>query len=164
MAKMRGLPSRETAEPELGLGIAAHIPESYISDSRERLRYYKALSSAGAEERREVELELRDRFGLIPTELQNFFSVLDFKRRLPGWGVARADIGPDSLRLHFDPARAKADPARLVAWIQANKNRAKLVPPAGLDFALRGGSVEEKLSLAGTELDPLLRGREDPSG
>lgn len=32
-------------EPELNLGFQALIPEEYIADGKERLQYYKALSS-----------------------------------------------------------------------------------------------------------------------
>lgn len=33
-------------ETELNLGLTAHIPEDYITDGRERLRWYKRLSAA----------------------------------------------------------------------------------------------------------------------
>ena len=41
---------REDMEPELRIGFSALIPEPYIEDSRERLRCYKALSSAATPE------------------------------------------------------------------------------------------------------------------
>ena len=46
-------------ETELNLGLTAHIPEDYITDGRERLRWYKRLSAApDAQARQELELEL----------------------------------------------------------------------------------------------------------
>ncbi|MDR2050955.1 MAG: transcription-repair coupling factor [Deltaproteobacteria bacterium] len=158
VSRLRGKPRREKTETELNLGIPAHIPESYIADSRERLRYYKILSSAAdPEARRETEFELRDRFGPIPPELENFFSVLNFKQHLADWGVSRADIHQDSVRLYFDRHYAGPDPRLVVDWVQKNKDRAKLHPPSGLDFSLRGGDMPEKLALACVELAFVLR-------
>lgn len=153
VAKMRGQPLQETVETEINLGLAAHIPENYIEDSRERLRYYKALSSApDAVTQRDVEFELRDRFGTVPPELDNFFSVLNFKRHLASWGVNKADIMPDRVRLHFDQKHATLDPAKVVAWVQSSGGRAKLNPPAGIDLTLTGKDVPEKLANAYEEL------------
>lgn len=160
MAKMRGQPLRENVETEINLGLAAYIPESYIADSRERLRYYKALSSApDAVAQRDVEFELRDRFGAVPPELETFFSVLGFKRHLASWGVNKADIMEDRVRLHFDQNHASLDPARVVAWVQASKGRAKLQPPAGIELALTGKDTPEKLANAYAELLPVVAGK-----
>lgn len=159
VAKLRGQPLRESVQTELNLGVAAHIPESYIADSRERLRYYKALSSAGdAAAQREVEFELRDRFGPVPRELANFFGVLNFKRHLADWGVIRADIHENNIRLQFDERQARLDPAVLVAWVQAGKGRARIHPPAVLDYALEGGDLSDRLAAAYEDLLPVVGG------
>ncbi len=157
VAKMRGQPLRETIETEINLGLNAHIPESYIGDSRERLRYYKALSSApDASTQRDVEFELRDRFGIVPPELENFFSVLNFKRHLAAWGVSKADLREDKVRLTFDQRYAKLDPTQIVSWIQRAQGRAKLLPPGGIELKLQGADVPAKLAAAYQELLPIM--------
>jgi transcription-repair coupling factor (superfamily II helicase) len=149
VAKMRGEPLREEVETELNLGIEAHIPEKYIEDSKERLRYYKMLSSAAdASIRKEIEFELRDRFGAIPTELENFLAVLDFKRYLSKWGVTKADIFPDRLKMHFGENTAKFDPGALVAWVAGSRGKARLHPPSTLELMLAGVTVSDKLQAA----------------
>ncbi|MDR1659848.1 MAG: transcription-repair coupling factor, partial [Desulfovibrio sp.] len=64
VARLKGDARGQIAETEITLGLPAHIPASYVEDSRERLRLYKALTSAqdGAA-REETALALRDRFG-----------------------------------------------------------------------------------------------------
>lgn len=157
VAKMRGQPLRESVETELNIGVEAHIPEQYIADSRERLRYYKILSStADAAARREVEFELRDRFGPLPPQLDNFLAVLSFKRHLADWGVTKADIYPDRLKMHFSEKHSSLDPARLIAWVSASKGRAKLQPPAALELMLAGDGFSDKLAAAYEELLPIL--------
>lgn len=157
VAKMRGQPLRENIQTELNLGVPAHIPDSYIGDSRERLRYYKALSSAAdSAMQRDVEFELRDRFGPVPDELENFFSVLNFKRHLAEWGVVRADIYNERIRLQFDERHAKLDPALLVSWVQDSKGRARIHPPALLDYTLDGENLSAKLAAAYEDLLPVV--------
>ncbi|MDR1125412.1 MAG: transcription-repair coupling factor [Deltaproteobacteria bacterium] len=159
VAKMRGQPLRESVETELNIGVEAHIPEQYIADSRERLRYYKTLSSTPeAAARREVEFELRDRFGPIPPQLENFLAVLSFKRHLSDWGVNKADIYPDRLKMHFSEKHARLDPAKLIAWVSASQGRARLQPPAALELMLAGGGFSDKLATAYEELLPILSG------
>ena len=157
VAKMRGQPLRESVETELNIGVEAHIPEQYIADSRERLRYYKILSSTpDAAARREIEFELRDRFGPLPPQLDNFLGVLSFKRHLSDWGVTKADIYPDRLKLHFSEKHARLDPAKLIAWVSASKGRARLQPPAALELMLAGDGFSDKLAAAYEELLPIL--------
>ncbi len=157
VAKMRGQPLRENVETELNIGVEAHIPEPYIADNRERLRYYKILSSApDAAARREVEFELRDRFGPLPPQLENFLAVLSFKRHLSDWGVSKADIYPDRLKMYFSEKHANLDPAKLVSWVSASKGRARLQPPAGLELMLAGDGFSDKLAAAYEELLPIL--------
>ena len=139
VAKLKGRPVQTTVETELSLGIPAFIPESYMADNRERLRYYKSLSSAQSDEaRRDLEFEMRDRFGPLPRELETFTAVLGFKAYLSSLGVHKADIYPDRLRLAFGP-EARLDPAALVAFVAAKGAAGlpvRLHPPAVLELPL----------------------------
>ncbi len=142
VAKLRGRPVQTVVETELSLGIPAFIPETYMADNRERLRYYKALSSAqGAETRRDLEFEMRDRFGPLPKELETFTAVLGFKAYLSSIGVHKADIYPDRLRLAFGP-EACLDPERLVAFVTEKRAKGlpiRLHPPAVLELPVDAG-------------------------
>ncbi|MCL1915756.1 MAG: transcription-repair coupling factor [Desulfovibrionaceae bacterium] len=161
VSRLRGRPLRERVEMEMRLGVSAHIPESYIEDGRERLRYYKTLSAADSiEEQREVEFELRDRFGPVPEELESFFSVLNLKRRLAAWGAESAEIQADRLRLQMGRGGERLDPVAVISWVQGSNGRVRLNPPAGLEIRLEGESLPQKLARAVAELAPAL----DPSG
>ncbi len=158
VAKLRGKPLREEVEPELNIGVPARIPESYIADARERLRYYKNLSSApDAASRQDVEFELRDRFGPMPDELRNFLAVLSFKRVIAGWGALKADIFADRVKISFGEKNGHLDPARLVAWISAQKGRVRLQPPATLEVPAPSGSLEESLETIKADLGALMK-------
>lgn len=89
VTRLKGEGELLRTETEMNLGLPAHIPETYVTDGRERLKYYKMLSSApDAATRQNVEMELRDRFGPLPEELETFMAVLAFKERVNALGVA----------------------------------------------------------------------------
>ena len=53
--------------PEVNLRIPALLPEEYLPDVQMRLVHYKRIASAGSEEAlRQLQVELIDRFGLLP--------------------------------------------------------------------------------------------------
>lgn len=157
--RLKGEESLASVETELNIGVNAHIPENYVTDGRERLRFYKALSSAvDPVVLQDIEHELRDRFGPLPEELSNFLGVLSFKRFLMSLQVQRADIFRDKVRLVWSEKAEVVSPAVLVAWIGAHEGKAKLVPPACLEFRMDAGStVRERLENARAELEPLVQ-------
>lgn len=138
VARLKGTPSALQTETEVTLGLPAHIPASYIDDGRERLRCYKALSSAtdGAA-REEVALSMRDRFGPFPEELHNFLAVLDFKQFLTRVQVQRADLRPDAVRLVWAEGQSAVQPEDLMGLIRATEG-AHVLPPSGVSFPLPG--------------------------
>lgn len=124
-------------ETELNLGLTAHIPEDYITDGRERLRWYKRLSAApDAQARQELELELRDRFGILPQPLEIFMAVLALKQFLSGAQALKADVYEDRLRVLWDEKQNAIAPEKLVPFLSAQKGNAKLIPPSSLELKL----------------------------
>ena len=136
VGRLKGTPSALAVETELTLGLPAHIPASYIDDGRERLRCYKALTSAvGGAAREEAALSMRDRFGPFPEELTNFLAVLDFKQFLTELQVQRADVHRDHLRMVWPEGQTAVQPERIVE-LAAKMPGARLHPPAGLTLPL----------------------------
>jgi transcription-repair coupling factor (superfamily II helicase) len=151
------------AETELHLHVPAHIPESYVADAKERLRCYKSLASAvDGQRREEIVLELRDRFGPLPQEVENFLSVLDMKAFFTGLHVREAALYPDRARLIWAEGQRAVSAAHLVALIKKKKG-ARLVPPATLEYPLDvEASVPQRLSALRATLET-ARVAENPS-
>ena len=136
VAQLKGQPLTGTVETEMNLGLPAHIPESYINDGRERLRCYKALTSAaGGAAREDVALGMRDRFGPFPVELENFLAVLDLKQQLSSLQVRKADVYADRLRCCWEEKQTAISPEKLLALLGGMKG-ARLLPPATLELPL----------------------------
>ncbi len=134
VAKLKGdeLISTET---ELNIAIPAYIPETYITDTKERLKYYKALSSAPTESlRHEVELEIRDRFGVIPHELNVFLAVLDLKELACTLQAVKADIFSGHIKISWDSKQEAINPETIFSFVKKHEKRIKMLPPAILDI------------------------------
>ena len=136
VSRLKGTPSAVSVDIEVNLGLPAHIPEAYIQDGRERLRCYKALTSAvdGAA-REDVALGMRDRFGAFPPELENFLAVLAFKQVLSRLQAQRADIYADRVRVYWPEGQQSLDVGKLVEAV-GQRQGARLLPPATLDWPL----------------------------
>ncbi len=155
VGRLKGMPESIVTETELTLGLPAHIPASYIDDGRERLRCYKALTSAsGGAAREETALSIRDRFGPFPEELANFLAVLDFKQFLTELQVQKAEVRRESVRLTWPDGQTAVQPERIVA-LAASLPGARVHPPAGLALTL-----EKDVPLA-QGLDRLRQALED---
>ena len=156
VAKFKGEPVEETVTTEITLGVAAHIPDEYIVDPQTRLQYYKSLSSAvDGVAQQDIELEMRDRFGLWPESVANFLAVLAFKRFLGTLGALKADIHPDRVRLAFAASSSALDPGKLIAWVTGAPDKARFLPPAGFEIMLPPGTVSERLAFVQSELSAL---------
>src|SRR5208337_1280420 len=80
---LRGEPQRPEFEPELKLGIPAYIPDSFVPDENERLILYRRFARAEAEsELDELRAEMRDRFGPLPTLVENLAVAMNLRRRM----------------------------------------------------------------------------------
>jgi transcription-repair coupling factor (superfamily II helicase) len=133
--RLKGEPVTEVREPELHMGVPAHIPEDFIFEASERLHYYRVLSMcARPREIDEIMQEIRDRFGPIPPALETFGEILKLKFTIRELGGVQADIYASKIVVAWDAGDSRIDPARLVAWVSAHEDRARLIPPGKLEL------------------------------
>ena len=112
--------------PEIDLQSPALIPDDYLPDVHSRLILYKRIASArDAGELRELQVEMIDRFGLLPTPVKTLFRVTGLKLQALPVGVKKIEAGPKGGRLVFGP-EPKVDAAQLVQLIQQQSRIYKL--------------------------------------
>ena len=148
VARQKGEPVRSRQELEVSTGFPAFIPEGYIADSSERLKYYRILSSCPERDCLDnARRELRDRFGAIPGELMNFLMILGIKQVLKPLGASRADFQENRFLIEWSENAPKPDPLKLVTWIEKNSEKARLIPPSKLELRLSDNiSIEKALA------------------
>jgi transcription-repair coupling factor (superfamily II helicase) len=82
--EIKGEPAQEEeVKPEIHLGIAAFIPETFMADEHRRLVTYKQISlAAGDEEIDAIRAELTDCYGFVPPEVENLLGVIGIRNWL----------------------------------------------------------------------------------
>jgi transcription-repair coupling factor (superfamily II helicase) len=156
--RLRGETDVRASEPELNFVFEAHIPSGCIPDARERLRYYRALSSARDERTlRELEAEIRDRFGQLPEELESFLGVLRLKQTLSRLRAVRAELYPGRGVISWGDGAPSVSTQALLGWIGKRGERARLLPPAKLEIRYDAAdSMRLALENTAAELEELL--------
>jgi transcription-repair coupling factor (superfamily II helicase) len=132
---------------EIELHVPALIPESYIADVQTRLTLYKRIASArDPSALRELQVEMIDRFGLLPDAIKALFEIAELRLVAERLGIIKLDFGPHGGRVEFSE-QSTANPAALIRLIQERSQ----------DFQMRG---PEKLRITMQEEDPAARFRE----
>jgi transcription-repair coupling factor (superfamily II helicase) len=109
--------------PEIDLLLPALIPDDYVPDVHTRLVMYKRIAGAALdEELRELQVEMIDRFGLLPAPVRNLFRVTGLKLAAAPLGVAKIEVGRQDGRILFGP-EAAIDTRKLVELLQRQPGR-----------------------------------------
>ncbi|MCX8022981.1 MAG: transcription-repair coupling factor [Syntrophorhabdaceae bacterium] len=113
---------------EINIPIDAYIPDSYIEDNTQKLIVYKRLSKIREEEElKDMEEELKDRYGEIPKALKNLLSIISFKIFLTGLKVRRVEYSHKQLVFHLSD-KTKIDTKRLLFLIKKGGVVTKVMP------------------------------------
>ena len=111
---------------EIDLHVPALIPDDYLPDVHERLIMYKRISSADdATALRELQVEMIDRFGLLPDAVKTLFQVTELKLKASKLGIKKIEYGPDGGRIIFIE-QPDIDPIKIIQIIQSNPSTYKL--------------------------------------
>ena len=111
--------------PEINLRVPALIPEDYLPDVHARLILYKRIANAADEDGlKELQVEMIDRFGLLPDPSKNLIRITLLKLQAEKLGIKKVDAGPQGGRIEF-AADTCVDPLTLIKLIQSAPNRYK---------------------------------------
>jgi len=147
----------ESAHAEVDLKIAALIPNDFINDVPIRLQLYKRIGSAtDAETLSEIEIEMIDRFGLLPPQVKNLFRQAEVRLRAETLGIAQITLGPQSGRIEFRE-KTKVDPMTLITLVQSKPNEYKLEGATALKVIRNTVGAEQRLVFVNEVLDGLGR-------
>ncbi|MBM3792241.1 MAG: DEAD/DEAH box helicase, partial [Acidobacteria bacterium] len=159
--ELQGLKPELEVSTAINLSLDIRIPEDYIPEQGQRLRMYKRVSSAQDEEELEaVRLEMVDRFGRYPEQVENLFRYAGLRQRALEMQVQAIERQRDEV--HFRLAdESKVSAQRILKLISKNR-RAAFSPqgvlslqvqdltPSGLFDALHGVLDDIREILPGT--------------
>ncbi len=141
---------------EVDFHIPALIPESYIPDIHRRLIEYKRIASASGDDGlREIQIELIDRFGLLPEALKNLFRVTRIKLRTLALGVEKIDVGEQNGKIVFTP-NPNIDPMKIIELIQADPQQYRFDGKQTLRISCQNVELEKRFNQVETLLKKLV--------
>jgi len=120
------LESDINAGPEINLHVPALLPEDYLPDVHLRLVHYKRIANAGNEqELHDLQVELIDRFGLLPTATRNLFRLTAIRLSAAPIGIQRVEMSAGGGLVEFG-ANTSVDPTILVHLLESEPERYRL--------------------------------------
>jgi transcription-repair coupling factor (superfamily II helicase) len=138
----------ESRGAEVELNIPALIPDDYLPDVHTRLTLYKRISSArDVDELRELQVEMIDRFGLLPDPAKHLFAIAELKLLATAMGIRKLDLGPTSGRLQFE-AKPNVDPMTVIQLIQKQPKHYAMDGPEKLRIKLELADAPSRLQAA----------------
>lgn len=140
---------------EIELHLPALIPDDYLPDVHARLTLYKRIASAGDDDAlRDLQVEMIDRFGLLPQAAKNLFAIAGLKLRAAALGVRKLDLGVAGGRVTFQP-RPEIDPATIIHLVQRQPRVYKLDGQDKLRIAMELPEAADRLRAADELLETL---------
>jgi len=140
---------------EIDVQIPALLPADYLPDVHTRLVMYKRIASAADEEDlRELQVEMIDRFGLLPEPARSLFTITGIKLKATPMGIRKIEAGPQGGRLLFEE-QANIDPARLIHLIRSRPKEFRLDGPTTLKLVAAMPAPEDRLGRVEEVLDRL---------
>src|ERR1700676_3316855 len=105
----------------LSLGLDVRIPPDYIPSENLRLRTYKRISTiANEDEKQDVRRELADRFGPLPTTVENLLEYAVLKSMSERLRISAVERQGNRVAIRFHP-ETPLDPAHLVQVIRSRQ-------------------------------------------
>jgi transcription-repair coupling factor (superfamily II helicase) len=143
-----GMDLDEQRGAEVELNAPTLIPEDYLPDVHARLTLYKRISSArDADRLRELQVEMIDRFGLLPDPAKLLFAVAELKLDATALGIRKLDLGATGGRLQFIE-KPNVDPMSVIRLIQGQPKHYRMEGPDKLRITLDLPDAEARIRTA----------------
>lgn len=131
--------------PEIDLRLSAIIPDSYIGDIHTRLIMYKRIANAKDKQQlHDLQIELIDRFGLLPQQVKHLLLVTELKFLAAKLGVTRINASELQGKIEFNDT-PDINASVLINLIQVHAKRYKMDGPSRLKFTLDSTTHEERI-------------------
>ena len=137
---------------EIELGLPALIPGDYIPDVHMRLVLYKRIACAlSASDLQDLQVELIDRFGLLPTVTRTLFALTRLKLIAQQLGITNIQAENHGGSLQFSE-EASIDPAILIELVENQSAIYSMDGPFKLRFSWALEHNEDRIAATETLL------------
>jgi len=144
-------------QTEIDLRVPALIPDDYIFDVSLRLSLYKRIASCKTKNQLdEVQVELIDRFGLLPQATKNLIHIAKLRLKVQKVGIFRIEASNAGGTIEFTDD-TKVDHMLIISMVQKQPTMYKMVPPNKLKFIRATDNEQARFSLVTTIINELIK-------
>ncbi|MFT5579377.1 MAG: transcription-repair coupling factor (superfamily II helicase) [Paraglaciecola psychrophila] len=140
---------------EVNMRLPALIPDDYLPDVHSRLILYKRIANAENDgDLRELQVEMIDRFGLLPSQVKNLFRATALKLRAQSVGISKVEASAAGGKLEFSE-QTQVEPIALVKLVQMQSATYQLAGATTLRFSEELEDVESRFDFVDRLIDTL---------
>ena len=142
-------------QTEIELRIPALLPSDYIADVNTRLSLYKRIAGAtSASDLDDLQIEMIDRFGLLPDAAKNLIRISELRLMAEPLGVRKIEVGPKGGHIEFSQ-QAQVDPGKIIAMLQREPQTFAMDGPTRLKIKSGVDDTHSRIKLLQSVLDEL---------
>ncbi len=140
---------------DINMHVPALLPDDFVPDVHLRLILYKRLSATtGEEELREFQVELIDRFGLLPDAAKNLLRNASIRQQAHTLGIEKIDVADAGGYVVFGDNSA-IDPLALIKLVQNDSRTFRLKGSHRLSFSMALADPEKRYNFVESLLGKL---------
>lgn len=140
--EMQGVEVEPDLDIQIDLNVTSYIPDEYIPDSSQKIEIYQDIALCKNEKDiQNVVDEIIDRFGNMPSELENLLDIARIKYLAKGLYITRIASRKTAVVFTFEQSKFELDIPKLVAKY---KNKIKFSPGMKPMITLEIGSNNER--------------------
>ena len=92
----------DRSEVEVDLGRSSYIPEEYVSEINIRLIFYNKIATATTlKDLKDIKIEMIDRFGLFPKEINNLFIQNEIRLIAESLSISSIQASRDRIKIMY---------------------------------------------------------------
>ena len=113
--EMKGIKIEPEIDLQIDLNVTSYIPDEYIPDANQKIEIYQNISLCQNEEDlQNVIDEIIDRFGNMPSELENLIAIARIKYLAKALKISKIASKKTAVVFTFEPNQFKLDISELV--------------------------------------------------
>ncbi len=146
-----------SSQTEIDLRVPALIPDDYIYDVSLRLSLYKRIASCKDKSALDdIQVELIDRFGLLPQATKNMVHIAKLRFKAKQIGISRIDAGPAGGSIEFSDD-TRVDPMFIITLMQQQPKIYKMEGANKLKFKIATEDAKSRFNLITNVLNELTK-------
>lgn len=131
----------------IDLQLSALIPEDYLPDVHTRLVLYKRIANAKLEnELYDIQVEMIDRFGLLPQPTKDLFKITALKIKAEPIGIKKIEVANTSGKIEFIPI-PNIDPDKIIQLIRNYPKNYKLMGQSQIKFMFDMSTPDKRFTV-----------------